>query len=84
MNTTAPATASDETTAASEGGGAADAQRELLTPRQAAALLQMSLSTVYNHLRSGELPGHKIGHQWRVPRRELVEAPASGDVEVPA
>jgi len=82
MNTTA--SADDETTAASEGGGAADAQRELLTPRQAAALLQMSLSTVYNHLRSGELPGRKIGAQWRVPRRELVEAPASGDVEVPA
>jgi len=81
MNTTAPATASDETTAAADG---ANAQRELLTPRQAAALLQMSLSTVYNHLRSGELPGRKIGAQWRVPRRELVEAPASGDVEVPA
>ena len=79
MNTTAPAT--DETTAAA---GGANAQRELLTPRQAAALLQMSLSTVYNHLRSGELPGRKIGAQWRVPRRELVEAPASGDVEVPA
>ena len=81
MNTTAPATASDETTAAA---GGADAQRELLTPRQAAALLQMSLSTVYNHLRSGELPGHKIGHQWRVPRRELVEAPASGDAPAAA
>jgi excisionase family DNA binding protein len=79
MNTTAPAT--DETTAPA---GGTDAQRELLTPRQAAALLQMSLSTVYNHLRSGELPGRKIGAQWRVPRRELVEAPASGDVEVPA
>ena len=81
MNTTAPAT--DETTAAAR-SGAADAQRELLTARQAAALLQMSLSTVYNHLRSGELPGRKIGQQWRLPRRELVEAPASGNAPAAA
>ena len=34
-------------------------------------LLKMSRSHVYNLLKSGRLPGRKIGGQWRVPVDEL-------------
>ena len=30
-------------------------------------LLRMSRSHVYNLLKSGQLPGRKIGGQWRIP-----------------
>jgi len=34
-------------------------------------LLKMSRSHIYNLLRSGRLPGRKIGGQWRIPVDEL-------------
>jgi excisionase family DNA binding protein len=34
-------------------------------------LLKMSRSHVYNLLKSGRLPGRKIGGQWRIPVDEL-------------
>ena len=34
-------------------------------------LLKMSRSHVYNLLKSGRLPGRKIGCQWRIPVDEL-------------
>jgi excisionase family DNA binding protein len=34
-------------------------------------LLKMSRTHVYNLLKSGRLPGRKIGGQWRVPVDEL-------------
>ena len=34
-------------------------------------LLKMSRSHVYNLLRTGRLPGRKIGGQWRIPVDEL-------------
>ena len=46
---------------------------EYLTVDDVAELLQISDQTVYAHLRSGALPGRKIGRQWRVPR-SAVEA----------
>jgi len=52
---------------------ASDAPPLFLTPQEAAERLQISKSTVYVHLRSGELPGRKIGGSWRIPRGALVE-----------
>ena len=34
-------------------------------------LLKMSRTHVYNLLKSGRLPGRKIGGQWRIPVDEL-------------
>jgi excisionase family DNA binding protein len=34
-------------------------------------LLKMSRTHVYNLLKSGRLPGRKIGGQWRIPVEEL-------------
>jgi excisionase family DNA binding protein len=54
-------------------GGASDS-KEILTPREAAQLLQVSLETVRRLLRNGQLPGRKVGpRQWRIRRADLDE-----------
>lgn len=44
---------------------------DILTPEQVAAWLSVSVSTVYRELRAGNLPGIKVGSQWRVSRSAL-------------
>ena len=45
---------------------------ELLTPKEAAALLRMNLETARRLLRARELPGRKVGpRQWRTRRSDL-------------
>src|SRR5690606_27508776 len=41
------------------------------TPAQVAELLGISLSGVYNHLRSGAIPSRRVGARWLVPRRQF-------------
>jgi len=67
----------------------------VLTPEQAAKVLQLSPRTVYSYLRQGKLPGRKIGgRRWRIleedirayirgdwPPEELVEAGMVAAVE---
>ncbi len=43
----------------------------LLTPKQVAAELNLSVSTVRRLLKSGELTGRKIGDSWRVKPDDL-------------
>ena len=44
---------------------------DYLTPYEVADELALSLTTVYNLLRAGKLPGVKIGRSWRIPRDAL-------------
>jgi excisionase family DNA binding protein len=44
---------------------------ELLTPEQAAAILQLSPKTIKDWLRAGKLTGCKVGRVWRVKRADL-------------
>lgn len=44
---------------------------EMLTPAEVAARMRVSADTVMRLVRSGRLPGHKFGKQWRVPSRAL-------------
>ena len=44
---------------------------KLLTPEDVAQLLSVSLKTVGNWLRSGQLRGIKLGRLWRIPEQEL-------------
>jgi excisionase family DNA binding protein len=47
---------------------------EVLTPKEAAALLRLNLDTVRRLLREGQLPGCKVGaRQWRIRRTDLEE-----------
>ncbi|MEW6183036.1 MAG: helix-turn-helix domain-containing protein [Bacillota bacterium] len=45
--------------------------KELLTPQEAARILKIHVRTVYAHLRSGKLPGAKIGDNWRIKQEDL-------------
>lgn len=46
---------------------------QLLTPDDVAARLKMHRDTVRRLLRSGELPGVKIGRAWRTPSDKLAQ-----------
>jgi len=46
-------------------------EKEVFSPEEAAEWLGVSPQTVYRLLRSGELPGRKIGQQWRIHKGEL-------------
>ncbi len=66
--------------------------RELLTPEEVADYLRVNPHTAYRLLRSGRLPGAKIGHQWRVRKadldayldRRVGAAPITPETRVPA
>jgi excisionase family DNA binding protein len=45
---------------------------EMMTVEQAAAFLQCSKRNVYDRLRRGTLPGLRVGHEWRIPKSELI------------
>ncbi len=49
------------------------AERDVLTPDEAAALLRVSRTTLYRLARNGELPGTKVGRSWRFYRGDLID-----------
>ena len=65
-----------ETRAAGEGSGEAAPVRtafpDILTPEQAAAYLQVSVSMILAKARAGLLPAIKLGREWRFSRRRLL------------
>ncbi len=44
---------------------------ELLTIVEVAAYLKVSRRTAWRWCKSGRLPAVKVGHQWRITRRDL-------------
>ncbi|MBI1882384.1 MAG: helix-turn-helix domain-containing protein [Chloroflexi bacterium] len=44
---------------------------ELLTIAEVAIYLKLSRRTAWRWCKSGQLPAVKVGHQWRVTRRDL-------------
>jgi excisionase family DNA binding protein len=48
------------------------AELEILTPAQLAGLLQVGEETVVELAESGELPGRKIGEEWRFSREAIL------------
>jgi excisionase family DNA binding protein len=45
---------------------------EILTPAQLAGLLQVEEETVVNLAETGELPGRKVGEEWRFSREAIL------------
>jgi excisionase family DNA binding protein len=45
--------------------------RDILTPEQAAAYLQVNRETVYRYIRQGKLAASRLGRSYRIPRRSL-------------
>ncbi|MFH0943935.1 MAG: helix-turn-helix domain-containing protein [Planctomycetota bacterium] len=52
--------------------------KEILNIDEAAVLLGVSTKTFAKVLRDGEIPGRKIGREWKFARRALVDWVASG------
>jgi excisionase family DNA binding protein len=46
-------------------------QHEVLTPQQAADILQLPKRTVLDLCRRGTLGAKKLGRRWRIPRASL-------------
>ncbi len=46
---------------------------EVLTPEEAAELLQVDVEVVHDLARSGELPGRELGGHWRFSRAGLLQ-----------
>lgn len=44
---------------------------DYLTPYEAAYELDVSLTTIYNLLKSKKIPGFKVGKVWRIPKDSL-------------
>ena len=65
-----------ETQAAGERSGEVARRRaafpDILTPEQAAAYLQVSVSMVLAKARAGILPAAKLGREWRFSRHQLL------------
>ncbi|MDP9442092.1 MAG: helix-turn-helix domain-containing protein [Actinomycetota bacterium] len=47
-------------------------ENAVLTAEEAAQLLHVSTKTLLRLARDGELPGRKIGREWRFARQELL------------
>ncbi len=45
---------------------------DLLTAGEVAELLRMNLQVIQRKLQAGEIPGYRIGKEWRVDRAQLV------------
>jgi excisionase family DNA binding protein len=43
-------------------------QREIMTPEQAAAYLQVNKETVYRYIREGKLIASRLGRAYRIPK----------------
>jgi excisionase family DNA binding protein len=56
-------------------------QKEVLTAEEAAEFLAFNPVTVRLKARSGEIPGRKVGKEWRFSRRRLLEWLEEGDVQ---
>lgn len=52
--------------------------KEILNIEEAAHLLGVSTKTFAKVLREGEIPGRKIGREWKFARRALIDWVASG------
>ena len=44
---------------------------EIMTPKEVASYLKMSVLTVYKHAKQGAIPGFRIGTSWRFDKSKI-------------
>ena len=44
---------------------------EIMTPKEVASYLKMSVLTVYKHAKQGTIPGFRIGNSWRFDKNKI-------------
>lgn len=47
------------------------ATAQILTPKEAASIVRVRHSLIYESLRNGELPGRRLGKGWRIELADL-------------
>ena len=47
---------------------------EIMTPKEVARYLKMSVLTVYKHAKQGTIPGFRVGNSWRFDKKKIDEA----------
>ena len=52
---------------------------EIMTPKEVANYLKMSVLTVYKHAKQGTIPGFRIGNSWRFDKNRIDAALLGGD-----
>jgi excisionase family DNA binding protein len=50
---------------------------EIMTPKEVARYLQISLLTVYKYAKQGTIPGFRIGNSWRFHKENIDQAQIS-------
>ena len=46
---------------------------EIMTPKEVAKYLKMSVLTVYKHAKQGTIPGFRVGNSWRFDKKKIDE-----------
>ena len=46
---------------------------EIMTPREVAQYLKMSVLTIYKHAKGGAIPGFRVGNSWRFDKSRIDE-----------
>ena len=44
---------------------------EIMTPKEVAKYLKMSVLTVYKHAKQGTIPGFRVGNSWRFDKKKI-------------
>ncbi|MCP4715144.1 MAG: helix-turn-helix domain-containing protein [Deltaproteobacteria bacterium] len=44
---------------------------DIMTPKEVAEYLKMSVLTVYKHAKQGTIPGFRVGNSWRFDKRQI-------------
>lgn len=52
---------------------------EIMTPKEVASYLKMSVLTVYKHAKQGTIPGFRIGNSWRFDKSKIDAALLGGE-----
>jgi excisionase family DNA binding protein len=52
---------------------------EIMTPKEVASYLKMSVLTVYKHAKMGTIPGFRIGNSWRFDKKRIDAALLGGE-----
>jgi excisionase family DNA binding protein len=54
---------------------------EIMTPKEVASYLKMSVLTVYKHAKQGTIPGFRVGNSWRFDKKKIDEVLLNGGDE---
>ena len=46
---------------------------EIMTPKEVAKYLKMSVLTVYKYAKLGTIPGFRVGNSWRFDKKKIDE-----------